>query len=69
MCDMCSQYFLELKKGLFTIFKVFEEVRCPQMVVTSKNDCPNEKEGGLAERIWKWVYFTIFYKNYEEECK
>jgi len=35
------------------LFEVFEEVRCPQMVVTSKNDCPNEKEGGLAERIWK----------------
>jgi len=35
------------------LFEVFEEVQCPQMVVTTKNDCPNEKEGGLAERIWK----------------
>lgn len=35
------------------LFEVFEEVQCPQMVVTSNNDCPNEKEGGLAERIWK----------------
>jgi hypothetical protein len=35
--------------------QVLEEVRCPQLSITARDDCPNEKEDGLASRIWKYV--------------
>jgi len=39
------------------LYEVLEEVSCPQLVVTTKDDCPNEKPGGLAERIFKSCSF------------
>jgi len=35
------------------LYEVFEEIRCPQIVLNVKNDCPNEKNGGLADKIWR----------------
>jgi len=50
------------------LYEVFEEVSCPQLVVTSKDDCPNEKPGGLAERIFKSCSFgkNCEFKNLQE---
>jgi len=39
------------------LYEVYEEVSCPQMVITTKDDCPNEKEDGLAYRIFKSCVF------------
>jgi hypothetical protein len=44
-----------LKKVICVCVKVLEEVRCPQLSITARDDCPNEKEDGLASRIWKYV--------------
>lgn len=39
------------------LYEVFEEVACPQLVVTARDDCPNEKQDGLAYRIFKSCSF------------
>ena len=35
------------------LYEVYEEVRCPTLMVACRNDCPNEKPGGLAQNIFK----------------
>ena len=35
------------------LYEVYEEVRCPTLMVSCRNDCPNEKPGGLAQNIFK----------------
>merc|ERR1719323_1159896 len=38
------------------LYEVFEEVRCPTMMATCRNNCPNEKPGGLAQNIFNsWL--------------
>ena len=37
------------------LYEVLEEVRCPTMMVTCRNNCPNEKPAGLAQNIFKFV--------------
>ena len=37
------------------LYEVYEEVRCPTLMVACRNDCPNEKPGGLAQNIFKSV--------------
>ena len=37
------------------LYEVYEEVRCPTLMVACRNDCPNEKPGGLAQNIFKWA--------------
>jgi len=39
------------------LYEVYEEVSCPQLVITSRDDCPNEKSDGLAYRIFKSCVF------------
>jgi len=34
------------------LYEVLEEVRCPVLMLTARNDCPNEKPGGLAQNIF-----------------
>ena len=35
------------------LYEVFEEVRCPTLMASCRNNCPNEKPGGLAHNIFK----------------
>ena len=35
------------------LYEVFEEVRCPTLMASCRNNCPNEKPGGLAQNIFK----------------
>ena len=37
------------------LYEVLEEVRCPTLMATARNNCPNEKPGGLAQNIYKCV--------------
>jgi len=39
------------------LYEVFEEVRCPTMMATCRNNCPNEKPGGLAQNIFNSCSF------------
>merc|ERR1712024_206360 len=39
------------------LYEVFEEVRCPTLMVTCRNNCPNEKPGGLAQNIFNSCSF------------
>jgi len=34
------------------LYEVFEEVRCPTLMASCRNNCPNEKPGGLAHNIF-----------------
>ena len=49
------------------LYEVFEEVRCPTMMATCRNNCPNEKPGGLAQNIFKFV--TNYLKYFHKLCK
>ena len=43
------------------LYEVLEEVNCPTMMLTCRDNCPNEKPGGLASNVYKWVNnFDIF---------
>ena len=44
------------------LYEVLEEVRCPTLMATARNNCPNEKPGGLAQNIYKCV--TSFLPHY-----
>ena len=35
------------------LYEVFEEVRCPTLMASCRDNCPNEKPGGLAQNIYK----------------
>ena len=37
------------------LYEVLEEVNCPTMMLTCRDNCPNEKPGGLASNVYKWV--------------
>ena len=37
------------------LYEVLEEVSCPTMMLTCRDNCPNEKPGGLAANVYKWV--------------
>lgn len=37
------------------MYEVLEEVSCPTMMLTCRDNCPNEKPGGLAANVYKWV--------------
>ena len=37
------------------LYEVLEEVNCPTMMLTCRDNCPNEKPGGLAANVYKWV--------------
>merc|ERR1712176_1408611 len=34
------------------LYEVLEEVSCPQLMLTCRNNCPNEKPGGLASSVF-----------------
>ena len=37
------------------LYEVLEEVNCPTMMLTCRDNCPNEKPGGFASNVYKWV--------------
>jgi len=39
------------------LYEVYEEVSIPQLYITARNDCPNEKQDGLAYNIFKSCVF------------
>jgi len=39
------------------LYELFEEIECPQLFITSRDDCPNEKQDGLACKIFKSCVF------------
>jgi len=39
------------------LYELYEEVSCPQLYITSRDDCPNEKPDGLAYKIFKSCLF------------
>jgi len=39
------------------LYEVFEEVRCPTLMASCRNNCPNEKPGGLAQNIFSSCSF------------
>ena len=48
------------------LYEVLEEVRCPTLMATARNNCPNEKPGGLAQNIYKCV--TSFLPHCLDKC-
>jgi len=34
------------------LYELFEDVRCPQLMLSCRNNCPNEKPGGLAANVF-----------------
>ena len=42
--------------------QVFEEVRCPTLMATCRDNCPNEKPGGLAQNIYRSVSHINYIK-------
>ena len=42
------------------VYEVLDEVQCPQMMLTASNDHVNEKPGGLANKVWGWVFLYHF---------
>lgn len=39
------------------IYELFDEVQCPQLMVTAGDDDDNEKRGGLANKVWGVMKF------------
>merc|ERR1719495_2533188 len=39
------------------LYEVFEDVRCPTLMMSCRNNCPNEKPGGLANNIFSSCSF------------
>jgi len=39
------------------LYEVYEDVRCPQLMLACRNNCPNEKPGGLASNIFNSCSF------------
>jgi len=39
------------------LYELYEEVSIPQLYITARDDCPNEKQDGLAYRIFKSCVF------------
>eukprot|EP00092_Neocalanus_flemingeri_P026177 GFUD01028374.1.p1 GENE.GFUD01028374.1~~GFUD01028374.1.p1 ORF type:complete len:1019 (+),score=296.62 GFUD01028374.1:74-3058(+) len=39
------------------LYEVYEDVRCPQLMLACRNNCPNEKPGGLASNIYNSCSF------------
>jgi len=39
------------------LYEVLEEVSCPQLMVSCRDSCPNEKPGGLAHKIYSSCSF------------
>jgi len=39
------------------LYEVYEDVRCPQLMMSCRNNCPNEKPGGLASNIFNSCSF------------
>ena len=35
------------------LYEVYEDVSCPTLMMACRNNCPNEKPGGLANNIFK----------------
>lgn len=39
------------------LYEVYEDVRCPTLMMACRNNCPNEKPGGLANNIYNSCSF------------
>jgi hypothetical protein len=39
------------------LYELYEEVSIPQLYITTRDDCPNEKQDGLAYKIFKSCLF------------